>query len=114
MDIYAGRCCRAVGIAYDWLYDEFTRAQRDSVQVKLKIQCERLHSAGPKFVWWWTALMHNHYWNAMSYLGCATYALMEEEPEAAVWEQTALQSLDDRFHLYGDVSDGSWYEAINY
>ena len=113
-DIYSGRACQALAFAYDWLYDEFSPAERDTVQIKLRTQMERLDAAGAQYIWWDVALIHNHNWNCMGYLGAAAFALLEEEPDAAIWEQHAISNLDLRMQLYGDVEDGSWYEAMNY
>lgn len=114
MDIYSGRCCFALAMAYDWLYPHFSKAQRDTVELKLREQLQRLAAAGPKWIWWSDAYMHNHNINSMSYLGSACYALWEEEPEAQVWEELAVDNLDNILELYGPVTDGSWYEAMNY
>ncbi len=114
MDIYSSRCCQAVALAYDWLYPHLTKAERDTIQVKLRTQMQRLAAAGPKWIWWPDAYTHNHNINSMSYLGAASYALYEEEPEALIWEDMAIDNLDNVLSLYGPVTDGSWYEAMNY
>lgn len=114
MDIYSGRCCFALALAYDWLYPHFSKAQRDTIQLKLREQMQRLAAAGPKWIWWTDAYVHNHNVNSMSYMGSACYALYEEEPEAQVWEEMAISNLENIFTLYGPVTDGSWYEAMNY
>ncbi len=113
-DIYSARACQALAFAYDWLYHDFSPAERDTVQLKLKTQLERLNAAGAQYIWWDVALIHNHNWNSMGYLGAAAFALMEEESEATSWEQHAIDNLDQRLQMYGNVSDGSWYEAMNY
>ncbi len=114
MDLYASRCCVALAMSYDWLYSSFSKAQRDTIQLKLREQLQRLAAAGPKWIWWSDAHVHNHNVNNMSYLGTATYALYEEEPEALIWEDMAIDNLDNIMALYGNVTDGSWYEAMNY
>lgn len=114
MDIYSGRCCFALALAYDWLYPHFSKAQRDTVQTKLREQMQRLAAAEPKWIWWPDAYVHNHNINAMSYMGSACYALYEEVPEALIWEEMAIENLDSIMELYGPVTDGSWYEAMNY
>lgn len=114
MDIYSGRCCFALALAYDWLYPHFSKAQRDTIQLKLREQMQRLAAAEPKWIWWPDAYVHNHNVNSMSYLGSACYALYEEEPEALIWEELAIENLDSIMELYGPVTDGSWYEAMNY
>ncbi len=113
-DIYAARACYGLALAYDWLYHEFTPAQRDTVQIKLRTQLERLDAAGAQYLWWTESLIHNHNWNCWGYQGSASFALMEEEPDAALWEQRSIENLNQRMILYGDVTDGSWYEAMNY
>jgi hypothetical protein len=113
-DIYSARACQALALAYDWLYHDFNPAERDTVQIKLRIQLERLNAAGAQYIWWDVALIHNHDWNCMGYLGAGAFALMEEEPEAALWEQHAITNLNQRMQMYSNVADGSWYEAMNY
>ncbi len=114
MDIYSGRCAFSLALAYDWLYPYWTKAQRDTIQTRLREQMQRLAAAEPRWVWWPDAYIHNHNVNCMSYLGSASYGLMEEEPEAQIWEQMAVDNLDNILALYGPVADGSWYEAMNY
>lgn len=114
MDIYSGKCCQALALAYDWLYPYFTKPQRDTLQMKLREQMERLSVANEKWIWWTDAYLHNHNTNCMSYLGAASYALLDEDPQAQEWEQMAIANLDNIMLLYGDVTDGSWYEAMNY
>ena len=114
MDIYSARACFALAMSYDWMYPHFSKAQRDTVELKLREQLQRLAAAGPRWVWWTDAFVHNHNINSMSYLGSASYALYEEEPEAQIWEQLAINKLDYVMMLYGPVTDGSWYEAMNY
>jgi len=114
MDIYSGRCVFALSLAYDWLYPYWTKAERDTIQTRLREQMQRLAAAEPRWVWWPDAYIHNHNINCMSYLGSAAFGMMEEEPEAQIWEQMAINNLDNIMALYGDVNDGSWYEAMNY
>lgn len=114
MDIYSGRAFFALALAYDWLYPHWTKAQRDTVRIKLRTQMERMAAAEPRWIWWTDAYMHNHNINCMSYLGSACYALYEEEPQAQIWEQMAIDNLQNVLALYGPVTDGSWYEAMNY
>jgi hypothetical protein len=113
-EIYSGLCCVAVACTFDWLYDDFTPAQRDTVQIKLKTQLERLDAMYPQLYWVYNAYHHNHHWNDISLLGIGAFALMDEEPAAAKWEQRSITSLDNRFYYYGAVTDGSWYESMNY
>ncbi|MBK6767339.1 MAG: DUF4962 domain-containing protein [bacterium] len=114
MDIYSSRTCQALALAYDWCYPYFTKAERDTIHTKLRTQMQRLAAAGPKWIWWSDAYTHNHNINCMSYLGAACYALYEEEPEAVYWEDLAMTNLDNVLALYAPVTDGSWYEAMNY
>ncbi|RPH95690.1 DUF4962 domain-containing protein [candidate division KSB1 bacterium] len=113
-DFYAAGACFGLALAYDWLYHDFSPAERDTIQTKLRIQLERLDAAWPQYMWWMSAYMHNHGWSSPDNLGSAALAVVEEEPDAPLWLQRAIQNLNYRMTLYGPVADGSWYEAMNY
>ncbi len=113
-DVDAGRACVALAMAYDWLYDEFSPAERDTVQHKLVTQLERLESAFSRYIWWAEAFIHAHQWCSVNYMGTATYGLLEEEPYATQWRNRAFENFNQRMELYGPVDDGSWYESMSY
>jgi hypothetical protein len=113
-DLEAARACFALSLAYDWLYDQFTPAEQDSILGKLKTQLERLDAAYNQYVWWSMAPIHNHHWASNDYLGTGALAIADEEPMSAAWHQRAITSLNLRMGYYGAVTDGSWYESMNY
>lgn len=113
-DVNAGRGCAALAMAYDWLYHEFSPAERDTIQIKLYTQINRLQSSFDRYIWWATSFIHAHQWCSVNYLGTAVYGILEEEPDAALWRDRALNNFIDRLSLFGDVDDGSWYESMSY
>lgn len=51
-------------------------------------------AAEPRWVWWPDAYIHNHNINLSAIsLASVAFGMMEEEPEAQIWEQMAINNL---------------------
>jgi hypothetical protein len=106
----------ALGIGYDWLYDDLSVSQRERVRQAILekgltpgLECYR----GKARYGWWVRARHN--WNQVCNGGLAIGALAvaEEEPEAAgeVLE-AGLKSVPAAMASFG--ADGGWAEGPGY
>ncbi len=106
----------ACAIAYDWLYHDWTDAQRATIrQAILKHGLEpglRCYE-GKERHGWWTRAHHN--WNQVCNggLGLGALAIGDEEPEiAGRILHEALKRLPDAMALY--APDGGYHEGAGY
>ncbi len=76
-------------IAYDWLYDKLTLAERTTVRTSLGDWAHKLDEASSAADynaawknWWRKSYMQNHFWTCNSALGMAGLALRNEDERA--------------------------------
>ena len=102
-----------MGLAYDWLYDALTDAQRAKVRAAIVEHGIKAVLTAAEKGDWWTKWYHCN-WGAVifSEVGVAGLALLDEDPSASdlvrlcerkIWHYT--HSLDP---------DGSWGEGVTY
>ncbi len=104
-----------VSIAYDWLYDRWSPADREVLEQML---CERgriLYEAAEGINdrgWWKDTWRQNHAWNGYQALGVTAIALAGVEPEAGVWFDKAVWGGQ---HIVAELPDeGAYEEGIPY
>jgi len=106
----------AFAIGYDWLYDQWTEAQRAVLRqaivergLKLGVACHR----GGTTYGWWTRSEHN--WNQVCNggIGMGALALADVEPElAGEFLAAALKSIQLPMRRF--APDGAWDEGPGY
>lgn len=104
----AGECLFAVSLCYDWLYDKFTKEQRDHIRKKLTYQAEQMKRR-PQHHDRWLA-NHNHVENCG--LAAAGFVLYDEEPKAYDWLRQTGLGFRQTFELLGP--DGASDEGQQY
>ncbi len=108
--------CHAVAIGYDWLYEDWTDAQRQTLRdaiVKLGLNEGLKIYRGEIRDGWWAKDTHN--WNQVCNGGMLMGALAIGDVEPAVAGEVvhaALKSLPIAMHEYGP--DGGWVEGPGY
>jgi len=107
-------------IAYDWLYNTLTPAERQTVRESLAGWAHKMYEAsvGPKDNswqnWWRKSYLQNHYWTTHSALGMAGLALLGEDDRAQTWIDQASSRLSRGQYVLNGIGDGSWHEGIPY
>ena len=103
----------ALGIGYDWLYDELSEEEKTTirqalVEKGLKPAMEFYRTSG-----WWVMARHN--WNQVCNggIGIAALAIAEEEPEIAEYIlKEAVKSIQRPMGEF--APDGGWVEGPGY
>ena len=107
-------------LAYDWLYDRLTPAERQTVRESLAGWAQKMYEAsvGPKDDdwrnWWRKSYVQNHFSTNHSALGMAGLALLGEDERAQMWIDQASSRLSQFRDMLDGIQDGSWHEGINY
>jgi hypothetical protein len=111
----------AVAIAYDWLYEFLTPAERAAVASALGEKAQELYeaSASAHYVpawgnWWRDSYAQNHYAIAHSSLGMAGLVLLGEDSRAQSWIDQAQGKLERLQFLLNGITDASWHEGMAY
>jgi hypothetical protein len=108
-------------LAYDWLYDRLSPAEREQVAATLGEQAQRMYEASSASAynatwnnWWRKSYIQNHYWSNNSTLGMASLALLGEDPRAEQWLAHAITEIERVRDLMLGIEDGTWHESISY
>lgn len=110
-----------VSIAYDWLYNDLSEADRKTVQSALATRAQESYEASRanSYVeewanWWRGSYIQNHHWTIHSALGMAALALERDDPRSSTWLAQATDNLRRDTYLAQGIGDGSWHEGIPY
>ena len=107
-------------LAYDWLYQDLTPAERLTVSQSLASWTQKMYEAslGPKQEawdnWWHQSYLQNHYSTTNSALGMAGLALLGEDGRAQTWIDQAAGQLSRLRDILTEIEDGTWHESIHY
>jgi hypothetical protein len=107
-------------IAYDWLYDVLTPAERQTVRESLAAWAGKMHEASSEPYqsswsnWWGKSYVQNHHWINHSSLGMAGLALLGEDDRAQTWIDQASSRMSRVQYILNGIEDGSWHESIPY
>jgi len=113
--LYTGFGLTALAAAYDWLYNEFTPAERRVIRAKIASRCEAIYRATfPEDVekggeWWGGAYLHHDHTIPVAGMGLGALAIMDEAPEARVWAARAEEEFLEATKRLG--VDGGWHEG---
>lgn len=103
-------------IAYDWLYNDLTQAEREAVRRKLANHAAIVHafSAGYQNAWWRDTWMQNHNPILNTAIALTGYALRGEVEEAEEWIARGRANVDSVLTALNRIGDGSYHEGIGY
>lgn len=113
--LYTGFGLTALAAAYDWLYAEFTPAERAVIRAKIASRCDAIYRATfPEDVdkggeWWGGAYLHHDLWIPVGGMGVAAMAVIDEVPDARRWAARAEEQFREALAMLGD--DGAWHEG---
>ncbi len=114
-DLAAGHICFGLAIAYDWLYDELTPAERVMIEARLTKQARILfeHSVTRTGGWWSSAWWQNHCWINHCGLSTAGMALLDVIPdEGRLWIDYTRAKFDVTLRVF--APDGANHEGPAY
>ena len=112
VDLPPAHLLYAAAFAYDLLFDDLTKAERQTVKNKLVKQSRLMYDYfkyKPKKRY---AFSQNHTSIPMAGLAAAAYVLIDEEPEAKDWAILARAVFDRVLLTFG--TDGYFYEGFHY
>jgi len=108
-------------IAYDWLYNTLTPAERQTVRESLASWAQKMCEASSAGFyleewanWWRKSYLQNHFWINHGALGMAGLALLGEDDRAQTWIDQASSKLSRVQYMLNGIKDGSWHESIPY
>ncbi|MEM7030773.1 MAG: heparinase II/III family protein [Chloroflexota bacterium] len=107
-------------VAYDWLYDQLSTSERETVRQSLASWGAKMYeaSAGERTAawlnWWRRSYIQNHFVVNNSALGIVALILLEEEPAADTWLQHTKAQMGLVQSLLNGMADGTWHEGITY
>ncbi|MCJ7752593.1 MAG: DUF4962 domain-containing protein, partial [Armatimonadetes bacterium] len=106
-------------IAYDWLYNDLSEADRETIGVNLAKRAQEsyevsMRTADPQSTWWTHSYIQNHHWINHSALGVAALALEGEDPRIQTWLDDAVYHMAGAHSLFEGIADGSWHEGLPY
>ena len=113
-DEWAYRVCVALAWGYDWLYDELTQEERDTVRASLLARTKQVAEHAikraniPLFPYDSHAVRSVY---AVIIPACLT--MWDEEPEAKEWLNYSIEFLFTVYTPWGD-EDGGWAEGAHY
>jgi hypothetical protein len=102
-----------MGLAYDWLYDALTDAQRAQVRGAIVEHGVKAVLAATEKGDWWTNWYHCN-WGSVIYgeVGTAALSLIGEDPDARAMVRLSQQKIWHYTHSLNE--DGSWGESATY
>lgn len=103
-------------VAYDLLYDEINRAERDKFAERIKMQAELFYeetqSRKPEF--WTTSYTNNHNYINHNALLNAALAVEDQFPQAKDWIKQCVSNTARVMEIRALIKDGSTNEGIMY
>ncbi len=107
-------------LAYDWLYDQLSEAERQLIRQSLMTRADAMFEASTGAYedgwrnWWRRSYWQNHHWTNHAALGIAALALWEEAAQAGDWLSQASEQMVRVQYILDGIGDGSWHEGILY
>lgn len=110
---------KGLALAYDWLYERFSPAERAEVAAQLARIGERTEAAlkgelGGKPVYWAREYNGNHNHHGFNALLEVALALREAHPRSGTWVELAARNFRRVLELSANVRDGNWNEGVCY
>ena len=119
-DLSLGYMLRGCAMAYDWLYDSLSAADRAAIRNALVKHSQEMYEAasGPYNAawgnWWPESYGQNHWDNNNTALGIAALVLDGECDSGATWLSHVIAEMRrDSFDL-ANIGDGTWHEGCLY
>ena len=112
VDLPPAHLLYAVAFAYDVLFDKLTNDEKTIIKEKLIKQARLMYEYFKYKEKKRYTYSQNHTWIPMAGLAIASYALMDETPEAQDWAKLARAVFERTMLTFG--TDGYFYESFHY
>lgn len=113
LDLATGHQLTGIGLAYDWLHQHLSAAERQRIREGLTERAGRMaRAAMVRGIWWHKSYMQNHQWVNCAGMATAGFAVCDEVPEAAGWIRLAHEKFLKTLDTLGD--DGASHEGYGY
>ena len=112
-DLNEAHMLLGVSMAYDWIYETLSDADRATIATKLGNEAQKVATYYPN-AWWFDEYLQNHNWIDTAGLGLAGMVLAGEDARAASWVSIAQGNLDKLKISVGLIPDGTWHEGLPY
>ncbi len=112
VDLPPAHLLYAVAFAYDVLFDKLTNAEKEVIKNKLIKQSRLMYDYFKYKEKKRYTYTQNHTWIPMAGLAIASYALIDEVPEAQDWAKLSRAVFDRTMFTFG--TDGYFYESFHY
>ena len=112
-DLAEAHMLLGTSIAYDWIYETLSAADRATIANKIGAEAQRVAAYLPN-AWWVDQYLQNHNWIDTAGLGMAALALQGEDARASGWLSLVQNDLEKLKVTIGQIPDGSWHEGLPY
>ncbi|HEY2028266.1 MAG TPA: heparinase II/III family protein [Myxococcales bacterium] len=112
-DLNEAHMMLGVAIAYDWIYETLSAADRTAIATRLG-QEGALVAAYEPGSWYVDEYLQNHNWIDTAGLGIVGLVLSGDDARAAGWVATAQANLSLLQQYIGAIPDGVWHEGLPY
>ena len=111
-DLAAGHIGRGIAVAYDWHYDLWTEAERQTIKDTIRTRMNAMNAAGYGSIFWAGKYAENHNNVDMAAVGLCGLAFFDEIPEAPEWTAHAFANFE---RVAAECNaDGSSEEGVPY
>jgi len=118
-DLYLADMLMKNSLAYDWLYNHLTTAERDTIRESLARHATEMYEAADYdnqnwTCWWPRSFIQNHRTTNNAALGVTALAIEGEPGYAQAWLDHAINQFQIEKYLLSQIDEGTWHEGYNY
>jgi hypothetical protein len=107
-------------LAYDWVYDQLSDADRVTIRTALAQHAEEQYEAalGPYNSswrnWWWASFAQNHWHANNTAVGMVALVLEGEDARTTTWLDHVIGQMEINNYVLDGIRDGTWHEGVYY
>jgi len=118
-DLYLADMLAKNSLAYDWLYNNFTTADRDIIRESLVRHATEMYEAADYdnnnwTCWWPRSFIQNHRTTNNAALGLTAFAIEGEPGYNQKWLDHVIGQFEIEKYLLEQINEGTWHEGYNY
>jgi MYXO-CTERM domain-containing protein len=112
-DLNEAHMMLGVALAYDWIYETLSAADRTAIATRLGTEAALVAAYQPA-AWYRDEYLQNHNWIDTGALGMAGLVLQGEDSRAVGWISLAQTNLALLQQYLGAIQGGVWHEGLPY